>query len=104
MKTFLEWKLLREERDIAQSAYNAMSYFDDQNMYEKILDGCIQDAQQHGNQQAVVLLKDMKQLSNYFHNVAPYNGQMNGQDPQQFKNQLLSKASGICAQIRRVAQ
>lgn len=50
------------------------------------------------------LLKDMKQLSNYFHNVAPYNGQMNGQDPQQFKNQLLSKASGICAQIRRVAQ
>lgn len=53
MKTFLEWKLLREERDIAQSAYNAMSYFDDQNMYEKILDGCIQDAQQHGNQQAV---------------------------------------------------
>lgn len=104
MKTFSEWKLLREERDIAQSAYNAMSYFDNQDMYEKVLDGCIQDAQQQGNQQVVALLKNMRQLANYYHNVAPYTGQMNGQDPQQFKNQLLSQASGICAQIRRLTQ
>lgn len=74
MQRFNEWKILKEERDIAQSAYNALMYLQsDPSLYAKILDGCIQDAQQMGNQKVATLLYSMKELASSLAN-AKYDG------------------------------
>lgn len=96
MQSFNEWKLLREERDIAQSAYNALSFFkSDPDMYARVLDGAIQDAQQMGNKQVVGLLHNMKQLGSSLAN-AKYDGR--GSDPN-LANNFFEKARMLWQQI-----
>lgn len=96
MQSFNEWKLMREERDIAQSAYNALNYLQtNPDMYARILDGAIQDAQQMGNQQVVGLLHNMKQIAGSLAN-AKYDGR--GSDPN-LANNFFEKARMLWKQI-----
>lgn len=62
MKTFSEWKLLREEQDIGQSVNNALMYADNPQIFGGIVSSAMQVAQQSGNQQVVQLLNSLAGL------------------------------------------
>lgn len=89
MKTFSEWKLLREERDIGQSVNNALMYVDNPQIFSGIIQGCLQQAQ--GNQTVIKLLHDLSDLPN-----AVSNARRQGRDP----NQMLANARGTVQQIK----
>lgn len=91
MKTFSEWKLLREEQDIGQSINNALMYADNPQIFGGIINSCMQIAQQSGNKQVMQLLQSLSDLPG-----AISDAKRQGRDP----SQLVNRARNTVTQIQ----
>ena len=91
MKTFSEWKLLREELDIGQSMNNALMHVDNPHIFGGAVNSAMQVAQQTGNKQVMQLLQSLSGLPG-----AMSDAKRQGRDP----NQLLDNARGTVRQIQ----